>query len=102
MNMPNSAFMGTDEEGLPTPTLLGEDGSCNIPGLLTAASIPAVKKILVNCVPITKPVAHILEVVVIVPISRHITQKNATRRVSTLKATAARTSSARSPLALTC
>jgi hypothetical protein len=42
MNMPNSAFMGTDEEGLPSPTLLGEDCFYHIQGLLTAASIPGV------------------------------------------------------------
>jgi hypothetical protein len=47
MNMPSSAFMGTDEEGLPSPTLLGEDGFYHIPGLLTVASIRAVKKILI-------------------------------------------------------
>jgi hypothetical protein len=44
MNRPNGAFVATDEEGLPSPTLLGEDGFYHIPGLLTAASIPAVKK----------------------------------------------------------
>ncbi len=42
----NSSFMGTDEEGLPTPATAGEGGTYHIPGSLVTSPGPAIKKIL--------------------------------------------------------
>jgi hypothetical protein len=40
----NSAFMGTDADGLPSPAFAGEDGTYHIPGSLSAAPPQAIKK----------------------------------------------------------
>jgi hypothetical protein len=54
----NSAFMGMDVEGVPTPATMGEDGTYYIPGSLTVAPAPAIKKILGNCKQIGKLAAN--------------------------------------------
>jgi hypothetical protein len=41
----NSAFMGTDADGLPSPAFAGEDGTYHIPGSLSAALPQAIKKL---------------------------------------------------------
>jgi hypothetical protein len=44
----NTAFMGTDDDGLPSPSFPGGDGTYHIPGSLTVAPTAAVKKLLAN------------------------------------------------------
>ncbi len=47
----NSAFMGTDNNGLPTETVMMADGGYHVICSLTVAPISCVKKILAACVP---------------------------------------------------
>jgi hypothetical protein len=47
----NSAFMGTDSNGLPTETVKMTDGGYHVIGSLTVAPISCVKKTLAACVP---------------------------------------------------
>jgi hypothetical protein len=47
----NSAFMGTDSNGLPTETVKMTDGGYHVIGSLTVAPILCVKKTLAACVP---------------------------------------------------
>ncbi len=42
----NLAYMGTNEESLPSPAFKAGDGSCLIPGSLTTATPTTLKKIL--------------------------------------------------------
>jgi hypothetical protein len=72
----NSAFMGTDPDGLPSPAFAGEDGTYHIPGSLSAALPQAIKKILGNCEQIGKACSNAnLVVLVVAPIPRYITKK---------------------------
>jgi hypothetical protein len=71
----NSAFMGTDADGLPSPAFAGEDGTYHIPGSLSAAPPQAVKKILGNSEQIGKACSKANLVVLVAPIPRYITKK---------------------------
>ncbi len=66
----NSSFMGTDEEGLPTPATAGEGGTYHIPGSLVTSPGPAIKKILVNCHRLGKLCASCHQVTLVAPIPR--------------------------------
>jgi hypothetical protein len=68
----NTAFMGTNEDGLPSPSFPGEDGTHYIPGLLTAA---AIKKLLAYSNEIAKLAAVARSVALIIPIPRYVTEK---------------------------
>jgi hypothetical protein len=71
----NSAFMGTDAEGLPSPAFAGEDGTYHIPGSLAVAPPQAIKKILGNCEQIGKICSNANLVVLVAPIPRYVTKK---------------------------
>ncbi len=71
----NSAFMGTDEEGLPTPATMGEGGTYHIPGSLMVAPASAVKKILGNCHQLGKLGAIFQHVTLVAPIPCYVTSK---------------------------
>ncbi len=71
----NSAFMGTDEDGLPSPSFSDGDGKYHIPGSLTAAPSAAVKKILANSNEIAKIAAGVHSVTIFAPIPRYVTEK---------------------------
>ncbi len=71
----NSSFMGTDEEGLPTPAMVGEGGTYHIPGSLLVAPASAVTKILGNCQQIGKLGALCQQVTLVAPILRYVTSK---------------------------
>jgi hypothetical protein len=71
----NSAFMGTDADGLPSPAFAGEDGTYHIPGSLSAAPPQAVKKILANCEQLGKACSKANLVVLVASIPRYITRK---------------------------
>ncbi len=45
----NVAFMGTDKDGLPTPSVKGGDGKYHVPGMLTTAPPTTLKKNLEGC-----------------------------------------------------
>ncbi len=71
----NSAFMGTDEDGLPTPAISGEGGTYHIPGSLVTAPGPAIKKILANCNRVGKLCAACSQVTLIAPVPRYVTSR---------------------------
>jgi hypothetical protein len=71
----NTAFMGTDEDGLPSPSFPGGDGTHHIPGSLTVAPTAAVKKVLANSHEIAKLAAVVRSVAIIIPIPRYVTEK---------------------------
>jgi hypothetical protein len=71
----NSAFMGTDADGLPSPAFAGEDGTYHIPGSLSVAPLQAIKKILANCMQIGKACSNASQVILVAPIPRYITKK---------------------------
>jgi hypothetical protein len=71
----NSAFMGTDGEGLPLPATAGEDGTYHIPGSLMVACAATVKKVLGNCNQIGKMCAKAQQVILVAPIPHFVTSK---------------------------
>jgi hypothetical protein len=71
----NSAFMGTDAEGLPSPAFAGEDGTYHIPGSLSVAPPQAIKKILGHCEKIGKACGKANLVVLVAPIPRYVAKK---------------------------
>jgi hypothetical protein len=71
----NSSFMGTDEEGLPTPATTGEGGTYHIPGSLVTSSGPAIKKILANCNRLGKLCASCHQVTLVAPVPRYVTSR---------------------------
>ncbi len=71
----NSSFMGTDEEGLPTPATAGEGGTYHIPGSLVTSPGPAIKKILANCNRLGKLCASCHQVTLVAPIPRYVTSR---------------------------
>jgi hypothetical protein len=71
----NSSFMGTDEDGLPTPAIPGEGGTYHITGSLVTAPGPAIKKILANCNRVGKLCAACSQVTLIAPVPRYVTSR---------------------------
>jgi hypothetical protein len=71
----NTAFKGTDEDGLPSPSFSDGDGKYHIPGSLTTAPSAAVKKLLANSNEIAKLAAEVHSVTIFAPIPRYVTEK---------------------------
>jgi hypothetical protein len=71
----NSSFMGTDEEGLPTPATVGEGGTYHVPGSLIVAPAPEIKNILGNYQQLGKLCATCHQVTLVAPIPRYVTSK---------------------------
>jgi hypothetical protein len=70
----NSAYMGTDSDGLPTPSHREGDGSYHILGSLTTAPPTNLKKALEACSPIIGPIGT-SSVLLAVPIPRYVVGK---------------------------
>jgi hypothetical protein len=70
----NSAYMGTDGDGLPTPSHREGDGSYHILGSLTTAPPTALKKALEACSPLISPIGS-SSVLLVVPIPRYVVGK---------------------------
>jgi hypothetical protein len=71
----NSSFMGTDEEGLPTPAIAGEGDTYHIPGSLVTSPGPAIKKILANCNRLGKLCVSCHQVTLVAPVPRYVTSR---------------------------
>jgi hypothetical protein len=71
----NMAYMGTDDDGLPSPSFPDGDGKYHIPGSLTVAPTAAVKKLLAYCRDTAKIAAGVRHVAIIAPIPRYVTEK---------------------------
>jgi hypothetical protein len=67
----NSAFMGTDSNGLPTETVKMTDGGYHVIGSLTVAPISCVKKILAACAPVAGALRN-TGVVLLSPVPRYM------------------------------
>jgi hypothetical protein len=70
----NTAYMGTDGDGLPTPSFREGDGSYHILGSLTTAPPTNLRKALEACGPIIDPIGTASELLV-VPIPRYVVGK---------------------------
>ena len=67
----NSAYMGTNEEGMPSPAFRGEDGHYHIPGGLQAAPKPVFQKIFADSAEMLAA-AGAAKVVLIIPFPRYV------------------------------
>ncbi len=70
----NVAFMGTDKDGLPTPSIRGGDGKYHVPGVLTTAPPTTLKKNLEACNAIADRI-KIANVILICPTPRYVHEK---------------------------
>ncbi len=70
----NAAYMGTDGDGLPTPSIREGDGSYHILGSLTTAPPTNLRKALEACSPIIESIGS-ASVLMVVPIPRYVTGK---------------------------
>ncbi len=70
----NSAYMGTNENGLPSETLGGTDGKYHITGSLATAPVSFLKKVLKTCNPLAAAVGG-AGVILVIPIPCYILGK---------------------------
>jgi hypothetical protein len=70
----NIAYMGTDEDGLPSPAFRSGDGTYHIPGSLTTAPPTTIKKALEHCATLAELLKK-TRVLLICPIPRYVTGK---------------------------
>jgi hypothetical protein len=67
----NSAYMGTDASGLPSPAVKAGDGRYHVPGSLTTAPPTILKKVLEICNTLAEKINH-SNVVLTCPIPRYV------------------------------
>jgi hypothetical protein len=70
----NVAFMGTDKDGLPTPSIKGGDGKYHVPGVLTTAPPTTLKKNLEGCNAIAE-IIKMANVILMCPTPRYVLEK---------------------------
>ncbi len=70
----NSAFMGSDSNGLPTEAVRAEDGRYHIIGSMSVAPISCAKKVLQSCSPLAEALRG-TGVVLLSPVPRYIHSK---------------------------
>jgi hypothetical protein len=70
----NIAYMGTDEDGLPSPAFRSGDGTYHIPGSLTTAPPTTIKKALEHCAALAGMLKK-TRVLLICPIPRYVASK---------------------------
>jgi hypothetical protein len=70
----NTAFMGTDDEGLPLPAFRASDGSHHVAGTLTTAPPTTLKKTLDLCNSLAEKLLN-SKVVLVCPTPRYVLEK---------------------------
>jgi hypothetical protein len=70
----NTAYMGTDDDGLPLPSYREGDGSYHIAGTLTTAPPTTLRKTLDNCSELVKKL-HRSRVILVCPTPRYVVEK---------------------------
>ncbi len=70
----NVAYMGTDKDGLPTPSIRGGDGRYHVTGTLTTAPPTTLKKNLECCNLIADNI-RMANVILICPVPRYVSEK---------------------------
>jgi hypothetical protein len=70
----NTAYMGTDDEGLPLPAFRSGDGSYHVAGMLTTAPPTTLKRTLDLCTQIGKKLAN-TKVILVCPTPRYVLEK---------------------------